>query len=264
MKQIITWFLLMATWSLNAYGLDLYGHRGARGLAPENTLPAYQKVLELGVNYIDMDVMMTRDKVIVVQHDLALNPDITRDAKGHWISNKSIFVKNLTLKQLQAYDVGRIKPHTRYANLFAQQRAFNGTHIPTLKQVIDYAKSVKGDPIGFQIEIKTDPAHPDWTHTPEELAKAIVNLITEEGIINRTQIQAYDWRCLLAIQKLNSQIATAYLTDQDQEKLMRDPDPKRSGLWTAGKLLKDYHDSIPEMVKALGDPLFQRGRVSRF
>ncbi|MHB1949035.1 MAG: glycerophosphodiester phosphodiesterase [Gammaproteobacteria bacterium] len=251
MKQLICMTLLFLH-CLNAYSFDLYGHRGARGLAPENTLPGYQKALALGVDYIDMDVMMTKDNIIVVQHDLTLNPNLTRDAKGQWIPNNKIVVKDLTLKQLQSYDVGRIKSKTQYAQFFPEQQSIDGTRIPTLKEVIDYAKAIKGDHIGFQIEIKNDPNLPNATHTPEELARAIVKLLVAEKIVDRTQVQAYDWRCLLAIQKLNPHIATAYLTDQDQEKLMHDKDPQKAGLWTAGRLLKDYHDSIPQMIKAMG------------
>ena len=251
MKQLICITLLFLH-CLNAYSFDLYGHRGARGLAPENTLPGYQKALALGVDYIDMDVMMTQDHVLVVQHDLTLNPNLTRDAKGQWIPNNKKVVKELTLKELQTYDVGRIKSKTQYAHYFPEQRPVDGTHIPTLKEVIDYAKSIKGDRVGFQIEIKNDPNLPDVTHTPEELARALVKLLVAEKIVDRTQVQAYDWRCLLAIQKLNPRIATAYLTDEDQEKLMHDKDPQKAGLWTAGRLLKDYHDSIPQMIKALG------------
>lgn len=243
--------LLSITLLSSGYSASLYGHRGARGLAPENTLPGYQAAMKIPVDYVDMDVTMTKDHVVVVQHDLALNPELTRDSQGHWIKNKKSLIKHLTLKDLQTYDVGRIKPHTRYADLFPATRSIDGTHIPTLQQVVRYVKAVNKK-TGFQIEIKTDPTKPDWTFTPAEIAKAVVKIIHAENITDRAEVQAYDWRCLLAIQKLDSRIKTTYITDVEQEKLMRHPNPALAGLWTAGKLLKDYHDSIPQMIAAMG------------
>jgi glycerophosphoryl diester phosphodiesterase len=84
------------------------------------------------------------------------------------------------------------------------------------------------------------------------MAAAVAKVIKEEGIAKRTQLQSFDWRCLAAIQKINPDIATAYLTDVPHERLMRDDNPEIAGMWTAGKLLKNYHGSIPQMVKALG------------
>lgn len=69
--------------------INIYAHRGYRPLAPENTLPAYTEVMRIGVDVIDMDVNMTKDKVLVVTHDLTLNPDLTKDEKGNWIIRKN-------------------------------------------------------------------------------------------------------------------------------------------------------------------------------
>lgn len=234
----------------NLYAFDLYGHRGARGLAPENTLPAYKTALDHQVDFVDMDIAMTRDQVLIVQHDLMINPDITQDKKGNWVQNKRI-IKDLLLKKIQQYDVGHINRNTAYGRIFPQQLAYPGTSIPTLQEVIQYVKK-RNPRTGFQIEIKTDPTLPNLSPRPEWIAKKLVKLIHEEDIGSRTQIQAYDWRCLFAIQKLDPTLATAFLTDTVQEKLMLDPNPKIAGQWTGGKLLKDYQNSIPKMIKALG------------
>jgi len=253
MKAIsVLLFFILQCWYVNAYSLIICGHRGARGLAPENTLPAYQAAIKQGVDYVDLDVAMTKDGVLVVQHDLTLNPDLTRDAKGHWIKNNNVIVKNLTLKQLQTYDVGRINPTTHYATLFPSQKSVNNTRIPTLQQVIHYVKKIAGNHVGFQIEIKTDPTRPDQSVSPEKMAVALEKIMIQEQIVHRTKVQAYDWRCLFLLQKMNPNIITAYITDLDQEKIMRNPDPSIAGLWTGGALLKNYHNSLPKMIKALG------------
>ena len=79
---------------------DLQGHRGARGLAPENTLPAFAKALEVGVATLELDTGITRDGVVVVGHDSAPNPDIAR-LDGNWLAAKGPPIHELTYAELQ-------------------------------------------------------------------------------------------------------------------------------------------------------------------
>ncbi len=234
-----------------ARATTVYGHRGARGLAPENTLPAFKEALKQHVDVIDMDIVMTQDGTLVVYHDLTLNPNITRNAKGHWVRNQAI-VKELTYQQLQTYDVGRIRPQSDYAATYASQKPYEHTHIPSLQEAIRYIKRKASYPVGFQIEIKTDPTNPHLSASPKRVIKKLNHILLEEGVSNRTKVQAYDWQCLLMLQKLNPNVATAYLTDLEHENTLRNANPTIAGRWTGGHLLKNYHHSIPEMIHALG------------
>jgi len=222
--------------------MEIYAHRAFRGLLPEQTMPAYIAALRLGVDYVDMDVGMTQDGVLVVTHNLDLNLDLTRDQHGVWITT-SLPIHNLTFPALRQYNVGKLKPGTKYAAFFPQQQAKDAP-IPALKEVVQYVKRVAGDRVGLQIEIKTDPEHPELTATPREFALALYKLIREEGIIDRTEIQAFDWRCLLELKQLDPRVKTAALSDST----MILP----SGLWTAGLKPQDYGGSLPQMVKCLG------------
>jgi len=227
--------------------IQIYAHRAIRGLLPEQTLPAYIAALRLGVDYVDMDIGMTKDGVLVITHDLTLNPDLTRDQNGQWITDR-IPIKSLTLDELQKYDVGRLKPGTKYASYFPHQRAVDHTPIPTLGEIVRFVKKIAGDKVGFQIEIKNDPTQPEMTASPKEFALALYQLIKEEDIGNRTEIHAFDWRCLIELNKLDKNIKTAYLTDHTTEVT----DDTEKGTWTAGLLPKDYGYSLPKMVKHLG------------
>ena len=233
----------------------VYGHRGARGLLPENSLRGYALALELGVDFVDMDVVMTRDRVVVVHHDLALNPDIDRDASGEWVREK-LLLRQMDLVDLQTYDIGRLQPGTRYAALFPSQQPVDGTRIPTLEEVIDFLNAEGGDHTGIQIEIKDDPEHPENTFSPQELAIAIAEILHRKDIVCRTEIQAFNWQILLELEKLDPAIHTAFLTDRQSEARMLDPDPRVAGKWSGGYLLKDYGNSIPRMIKALGGTLW--------
>jgi glycerophosphoryl diester phosphodiesterase len=105
-----------------ARAFDLQGHRAARGLAPENTLPAFAKALSIGVTTLELDVGLTRDGVLVGLHDPSLNPDITRGPDGAFLAARGPFIWQSTLQELQRHDVGRINPASRYAQTFATQQ----------------------------------------------------------------------------------------------------------------------------------------------
>ena len=115
-------------------------------------------------------------------------------------------------------------------------------------EVVKYVKKIAGNKVGFQIEIKNDPNKPNDTATPEEYAKALYKVMKDENITNVTEVQAFDWRCLIALNKLDPSIKTAYLTDHTTEQL----DDKEQGTWMAGLKPKDYDYSFPKMIKHLG------------
>lgn len=124
--------------------------------------------------------------------------------------------------------------------------------MPTLREVIRYAKSVTGDRMMYQVEVKNDPARPELTPSPRELAAGVARVLEEEGVAERTEVQAFDFAVLQELQKINPRIPTQYLTEVASFKQMTDPDPKVATTWTGGKLLKDYGNSIPRMIKELG------------
>lgn len=276
-SSILLLFILISTsasvWSEPPRRIEVYAHRGARAFAPENTMGAYMTALRIGADCIDMDVVLTREHEVLVSHDLVLNPDITRDEHGEFLApslealnnfqpdarnayNRKYAVRNLTLKELQRFDVGRLNPASAYSRLFPNQVAADGSRMPTLRDVLRFVEKATQKKIRYQVEMKTDPAHPDYSPSPETFAEAVYKVLKEEEILDRVEVQAFDFRCLYELQKLDRRIRTAYLTSRDNEKggaeSFLSPDPKVAGLWTGGKLLKDYGGSMPAMVKSLG------------
>src|SRR3954454_17556432 len=109
-----------------AQAFDLQGHRGARGLAPENTLEAFALALSIGVTTLELDLAMTRDDVLVISHDRSLNPDHTRGPDGQFLGAEGPAIRSLALAEVQRYDVGRLKPGSAYAATLSQQRPIDG------------------------------------------------------------------------------------------------------------------------------------------
>lgn len=235
--------------------VEVYGHRGARSYSPENTIPGFSTALKMGVNWIDLDIVYTKDRKIIAYHDLYLNPNIVKNSSGQFVTNKTP-IYQLTYDELKQYDVGQINPNSEYGKYFPNQVAVPNTHIPLLSEVIDYINSSSKD-VNFQLEIKTDPDHLDWAPTPEQFAQDLYKILKQYKIVDRVEIQAFDWPYLYALQKINPNLKTAYLVGYTEIDQMKNEDPKIAGKWTGGKLLKDYNNSLPQMVKALGGACFE-------
>lgn len=232
---------------LASAAFDLQGHRGTRGHAPENTLPAFERALGIGVTTLELDVGMTADGVVVISHDPYLNPAFTRDASGQWLQgSRGPLLKSLSFAQLQTYDVGRINPDSAYARNFNLQQPRDGTRIPMLAALFDRVKARRADAVRFNIETKINPSQPDDTVAPEVMTRALIEVVRAAGMQRRVAIQSFDWRTLRLVQQLEPSIPTVYLTVQTANN-----DNVQSGEWTAGLKLSD-HGSAPKMVKASG------------
>src|SRR5262249_40633032 len=180
-----------------AVAFDLQGHRGARGLAPENTLAAFSTALLIGVTTLELDLAMTSDGILAVSHDRRLNPDHTRAPDGKFLDAEGAAIRSLTLTQLKRYDVGRLKPGTAYAAAFPEQRGMDDVGIPTLMEVFDLARQAKADHVRFNIETKLTPTSGADTPDPETFAAAVVRAVREAGLSARVSIQSFDWRTLV-------------------------------------------------------------------
>lgn len=245
--------LILALAMTRAAALDLQGHRGARGLAPENTLPAFARALAIGVTTLELDCGVTRDGVVVVSHNRALDPTITRGPDGEWLPDSPL-ISALDAATLARFDVGRIRPGSDYARRFPEQVGMDGVRIPRLAEVFELAHRAGNRTVRFNIETKIDPARPEETVGPQAFARALIAVAREHGVANRTIVQSFDWRTLRIVQAEAPEIATAYLTiQQPGEDNIRAGD--EGSPWTAGMRYRD-HGSVPRMVKAAGGAIW--------
>lgn len=226
--------------------VEVQGHRGARGLAPENTLPAFARALALKVDTLELDVGVTSDGVVVVGHDPTLNPAITRGPDGKWLEARGPAIHSLTFRDLSRYDVGRLKPGTNYAMGHPAQVPADGATLPRLSDVFELVRDEGDRTVRFNIETKISPRAPAETLPPEPFARAVISEIRRYGMARRSSIQSFDWRTLQVVQRLAPEIETVYLTAQRPGF-----DTVQDGAWTAGFSLKE-HGSVPKLVKAAG------------
>lgn len=248
------WLLSAAAWlavgAPPALAFDLQGHRGARGLAPENTLAAFRTALAIGVTAIETDLALTKDGVLVLAHDPRLNPALVRGADGRWIEAEGPAIRALTLDELRRYDVGRVNPEHRYARQWPHQRPADGERIPTLAQLIDLVKA-HGGTVRLNLETKLAPTDAD-TPEPAPFARAVVEALRRSGMVERATIQSFDWRTLVEVKRIAPELATACLTIEAENFDTVRADASGASPWHAGLKRADHGGSLPRLVKAAG------------
>jgi glycerophosphoryl diester phosphodiesterase len=261
MRWLVSFLLLLAA---PVQAFDLQGHRGARGLAPENTLAAFETALAVGLSTLELDLAMTRDDVLVVSHNRRLNPDHTRGPDGKFLETEGPAIRSLTLAELQRYDVGRLKPGTAYAADFPEQRAIDGTRIPALTELFDMVKRLGADHVRFNIETKVTPSSGAETPDPDTFAAALAKAVREAGLTVRVSLQSFDWRTLAAMRSIAPEIERVCLTVEalNFDSVRRgEPGPSP---WLAGLDVDDFGGSVPRLVAAAGcavwSPLYRNAR----
>lgn len=175
----------------------VHGHRGARAVLPENTLPAFEYAIAQGVDVVELDMGVTKDNVVVVSHDPTMNPSICTGPREH------APIRQLTLAQLREYDCGSQKNPQ-----FPQQRTIPGTKMPTLDEV--FALAGKGR-FEFNIETKISPEHPELTPSPEEFTRLVLAAIRKHKLEKRVILQSFDFRTLHVMKKLAPEIRLSAL-----------------------------------------------------
>ena len=256
----------IALFAASAPAFDLEGHRGTRGLAPENTLAAFKRALSIGVTTIETDLAVTRDDVLVISHDPFLNPDIVRGSDGRWLAQKGPAIHTLTLAELERYDIGRLNPNSRYATQFPLQQSADGERFPTLRGLIDLVKADE-KPVRLNIETKITPLDPDQTVDPATFARLVVDSVRAAGMADRVTVQSFDWRTLVEVKKRAPEIPTACLTIETPNNDNVKPAGDAPSPWTAGLDLRRYDGSVPRLVHAAGcaiwSPLARNATAAR-
>lgn len=194
--------------------LDKQGHRGARGLMPENTVAAMIKAMELGVNTLEMDAVISEDKKVVVSHDTYMSAEIATKPDGTPVTveeAKQINLYKLPYAQIKKYDVGsKVLPN------FPQQKKMKA-YKPLLSELIDsvemYAKK-KGLPLpNYNIEIKSMPTGDNVSHPePQEFVSLVLAVCESKKLGKRLTIQSFDVRSLKVLHEKYPTVTISHLT----------------------------------------------------
>jgi glycerophosphoryl diester phosphodiesterase len=203
---------------------DKQGHRGCRGLMPENTIPAMLHALDLGVTTLEMDIAFTKDGVAILSHEPFFNHELTTKADGSFITEKeekNFNIYTMSFAETQTYDIG-LKPHLR----FPQQKKI-AAHKPSLTALFDSVQqymATSNRPLPyFNIETKTQPATDNIYHpAPEAFVDMLMKVIKEKGMEDFVTIQSFDFRTLQYLHKHYPAIKTAMLIEDYDKRTFED------------------------------------------
>ena len=239
-----------------------FAHRGGAGLYPENTLAAFADAVARGCDGAELDVQLSKDGQVVVFHDFRLKPEICR-LGGKWLKKPTPRIKDLTLDELTAFDVGRLDPASEYARAHPHTMAVDGETIPTLAQVLAVTAKAK-KPFKLQVELKTSFTDRSVSADPIALAEATVAVLRKADYLDRTIFVGFDWSGLIHAKKLAPQTACWFTTmeldflrpekaaDTPVTKALRHWAESGTSPWAAGFDAVNHGGSIQRAIKAAG------------
>lgn len=188
----------------------IFGHRGAPAVLPENTLCGFQHAIDAGADGIELDVLLTRDGVPVVTHNPNLLADTTKGPDGVWLAGDGPAVSDMTLEQLQAFDVGACHPDGPHTKKHPDQTALGFTPIPTLDAVLAMVAAVNR-PVQVMVELKHAPGA-DWAPAPERFVESVADVVARHGVMAQSYIHAFNWQILSAAARIAPDWARSHLS----------------------------------------------------
>ena len=227
--------------------IKIYGHRGARGDLPENTLEGFNFLFENKISAYETDILVTSDLVPIINHDFKLNPALTKNNEGNWIESDDIKIYDLTYDQISRFKIGSIDKKSKYGRRFEKQRNLGEKSIPRLSELLELKASNILDDLIINLEIKSTPVEDSLTPSPDILAKLIIDEVNKSKLKDKVIYSSFDWRVLTEIKNIDPNISRAYLTSELKGKVY-DRSP-----WLDFMPLYDSDSrELPRLIKTLG------------
>ncbi len=231
--------------------VKIYGHRGARGDLPENTLDSFKYLFENNINAYETDILISKDLIPVITHDFRLDPSFTKDEEGDWITDENIKIFDLTYNEISKFDVGSLNKLTRYGRRFLNQRSLENQKIPKLDELLELSsKNLSKDTI-INLEIKSTPDEKNLTPNPKEMVQIVLNDIKKSNLQDKIIISSFDWRILREVKNQSPEISRAYLTFQQEKGLKIKKTIYSKSPWIDHIPLTIVYD-LPKIIKELG------------
>lgn len=227
--------------------ISLVGHRGARGLMPENTIEGFEYILDKGISAIEFDVLLTKDEVPVITHDFHLSKSITRNAEGNWLLKNGPRISDLTVADLQMFDVGGVDKRSSYGSLYPEQAFLSDVRIPKLSDLLELACRPKGQNLFLLLEVKSEPSI-----DKRNVIEHIVFEIQKRSLSNRVVLHSFDWGLLEECSLIAPEMPRSYLSQLPESS----DDPFDKPTEESSPDFTSFNCSIPEAIQAAGGHLW--------
>ncbi len=227
--------------------VKIYGHRGARGNLPENTLDSFKYLFDNKINAFETDVLISKDLFPVINHDFRLNPALTKNSEGNWIKNNDIKIFDLTYEQLSQFKIGSVDKKTKYGKRFNNVKNLGENNIPKLSDLLELTSNYITNDLIINLEIKSTPVEINLTPPPNVIAKLIIDEVNKTELKDKVIYSSFDWRVLREIKNIDQKVPRAYLTSELKGKVY-DKSP-----WLDFMPLYDSDSrELPRLIKTLG------------
>ena len=231
--------------------IKIYGHRGARGDLPENTLESFKYLFDNNINAYETDILISKDLIPVITHDFRLDPSLTKDKEGNWIKDENIKIFDLTYDEISKFDVGSLNKLTRYGRRFVNQRSLENQKIPKLSELLELSSKNLLQNLLINLEIKSTPDEKNLTPDPKDLVQIVLNEINNSNLKDKIIISSFDWRILREVKKQSPEIPRAYLTFQQEKGMKIKKTIYSKSPWIDHIPLTIVYD-LPKIIKELG------------
>ena len=231
--------------------IKIYGHRGARGDLPENTLESFKYLFDNAINAYETDILISKDLIPVITHDFRLDPSLTKDMEGNWIKDENVKIFDLTYDEISKFDVGSLNKLTRYGRRFINQRSLENQKIPKLSELLELSSKNVLQNLLINLEIKSTPDEKNLTPDPKDLVQIVLNEINNSNLKEKIIISSFDWRILREVKKQSPEIPRAYLTFQQDKGMKIKKTIYSKSPWIDHIPLTIVYD-LPKIIKELG------------
>lgn len=230
----------------------LIGHRGARGILPENTMEGFEFTVRAGVEALEFDVVLTRDRIPVITHNHHLINSATRLQDGSWIKGAEPKVSDMTLVELQTLDVGGLDGRTVYGQRFPDQVFLNHVRIPRLSDLLDLANRPGMEGVHLLLELKSDPDAKDDANERRDVVQIVVAEVRARNLEARTVLHSFDWDLLDECRRQAPDMPTSYLSHLPENA----DDPGEESSKSVGPDYAALSVSLPRAVKSAGGQMW--------
>ena len=231
--------------------IKIYGHRGARGDLPENTLESFKYLFDNAINAYETDILISKDFIPVITHDFRLDPSLTKDEAGNWIKDENVKIFDLTYDEISKFDIGSLNKLSRYGRRFINQRSLENQKIPKLSELLELSSKNLLQDLLINLEIKSTPDEKNLTPDPQDLVQIVLNEINNSNLKDKIIISSFDWRILREVKKQSPEIPRAYLTFQQEKGMKIKKTIYSKSPWIDHIPLTIVYD-LPKIIKELG------------
>ena len=242
----------VAAFSGDENTIRIVGHRGARGILPENSLVGFDFALSIGIDLLEFDVLLTCDDIPVITHNHRLLGSHVRGPDGIFLNGEQPRVSSLRMDEIELFDIGRLNGKTEYGRRFPDQMQIDGIRVPRLSDLLTLVSRPEYQDTCLMLEVKSDPEFAHDVEARQRIVSAVCKELRSVGLENRTLLHSFDWVLLEECRRQAPDIPLSFLTQLRENEYSRGEDSS----FRVTPDLSHPDISVPDEVSKAGGALW--------